>query len=86
MKQSQLTLGLSAKCACNFDEFKISWRISFKRASLTAILVTDLQASIALYLKPSSSSILNWYGFKTVSSFPTARPSLSRKSIKVNKI
>lgn len=42
----------------NFLEFNISYLISLRRASLTAILVTARQASLARYLNPSTSSSL----------------------------
>lgn len=42
----------------SFFEFNISYLISFNLASLTAILVTARQASLARYLKPSTSSNL----------------------------
>lgn len=42
----------------SFFEFNISYLISFSRASLTAILVTARQASLARYLNPSTSSNL----------------------------
>lgn len=54
----------SNKQTFNFWQLNISCLISFSLASLTAILVTALQASLALYLKASTSSNLNWYDLK----------------------
>ena len=48
----------------NLFEFSISCFISFSRASLIAILVTALHASLARYWNPSTSCRLNLYFLK----------------------
>jgi len=54
----------------NFWECIISIRISFRRASRMAILVTAFHASLALYRNPSTSSILKLNPFILRSSCP----------------